>query len=67
LITFYIQNDNVIECLSNRGSINYFPDEYLNAIKNKDIDYLYSLGEDIYKKRKTKNAIINFLSKTAVM
>ena len=55
LITLYIQNDNVIECLSNRGSINYFPKEYLNSIKNKDIDYLYSLGEDIYKKRKPKN------------
>ena len=25
LINLYIQNDNVIECLSNRGSINYFP------------------------------------------
>lgn len=52
LIRKYASNDTVIECLHNEGTTKYLPAEYLNAIRNKDISYLYELGENMNKKEK---------------
>lgn len=49
LIREYVTNDSVIEILSNQVSIKYFSKEYLNAIRYKDIEYLYKLGRDFTK------------------
>lgn len=65
-IQLYVSNDNVIECINNEGSLKYFSEEYLNAIKNKNIKYLYELGEQLYRKKKMKNFFINFMSKIFV-
>ncbi|MCC2463968.1 glycosyltransferase family 2 protein, partial [Bacillus mobilis] len=65
-IQLYVSNDNVIECINNEGSLKYFSEEYLNAIKNKNIKYLYELGEQLYRKKKIKNLFINFMSKIFV-
>ncbi|NOU97333.1 glycosyltransferase [Paenibacillus sp. LMG 31456] len=66
-ITEYTSNDSVKECLNNEGSIRYFPEEYLNAIRNKDIEYLYKLGKGMYKKRRTKTIIMDIFSKLSVV
>lgn len=59
----YSSNNNVIECLSNEGSKRYFPNDYLLAIHNKDVDYLYSLGRNMYKKSLPKKYLISIISK----
>ncbi|MEI4828894.1 glycosyltransferase family 2 protein [Bacillus sp. FJAT-53711] len=63
LIQFYISNNTVIKCVSNGGAIKFFPKEYLNAIRNKDTEYLYHLGESMYKRARIRKSLINILSK----
>ncbi len=62
LIREYAENETVNECLRNEGAINYFSSEYLKAIETRDIEYLYQLGEKIYKSKKPKKALIKVLS-----
>lgn len=62
-IKFYVENDEVRECLRNEGSRKFFSQEYLNAIKYRDIEYLYELGEQMYNKNKPRKILINMLSK----
>ncbi|MCR8635397.1 glycosyltransferase family 2 protein [Paenibacillus radicis (ex Xue et al. 2023)] len=66
-ITEYVSNECVSECLVNEGSVAYFPQEYLNAIKDKDIDYLYEMGKKMYKKRRAKTMIMDIFSKLSVV
>lgn len=61
LIKQYVQNDSVSETLYNEGCTQYFSGEFLNAIKSKDIDYLYELGESLYKKKRLRNLIVHVL------
>ncbi|MDR7239971.1 glycosyltransferase family 2 protein [Neobacillus drentensis] len=63
----YVLNGSIIESINSEGSINYFQKEYLNAIKNRDIEYLYSLGKDLYRKRIPKVVLINVISKFSVI
>jgi glycosyltransferase involved in cell wall biosynthesis len=63
LIKEYTSNNKVVEATHNEGSINHFPPDYLNAIKNKDVDYLYALGKSIYKKKRPKMILMNVISK----
>jgi glycosyltransferase involved in cell wall biosynthesis len=63
LISTYVSNYYVIEALYNNGAIKYFSEEYLNAIRNKDITYLYELGKNMYTKRRPKKAMLNLVSK----
>ncbi|WP_078432597.1 glycosyltransferase family 2 protein [Metabacillus halosaccharovorans] len=62
-ISEYVSNDELIESIFNEGSIEYFPMEYLNAIKDKDIEYLYKLGKNAHNRNAPKKKIMNFLSK----
>lgn len=59
----YVTNDNVIESISNPGSKKYFPGEFLEAINNKDIQYLYELGRNSYWKQKPKKTLIAIMSR----
>ena len=67
LIKEYVKHPVVLECIVNDGSKRYFSEEFLNAINNQDIDYLYTLGRTIYKKRMVKNAMIKAYSKLALI
>jgi glycosyltransferase involved in cell wall biosynthesis len=67
LISSYISNPNLIESLSNEGSMKYFPDEFLNAIRVKDIDYLYYLGKNIYRKNRPRRLLINLFSRFLIV
>jgi glycosyltransferase involved in cell wall biosynthesis len=66
-IAEYVSNESVKECLNNEGSKKFFLEEYLQAIRHKDIDYLYEIGKKMYKKRKAKVAIMNIASKFSVI
>lgn len=59
----YVNHQVVKECLQNEGSKSYFPEEYLNAIQNKDIDYLYEVGKNLYNKRIFKNLMLRAYTK----
>lgn len=61
LIKCYISNFSIIESLENEGVKKYFTKEYLNAIRSHDIEYLFKLGKDLYKKRKPKIIVFKFL------
>ncbi|PHA03088.1 hypothetical protein COE51_01725 [Bacillus pseudomycoides] len=63
LIQSYVSNDTLIKCISNGGSIKFFPIDYLNAIRNKDTEYLYQLGENMYKRARSRKFLIRILSK----
>ncbi|RST72564.1 glycosyltransferase family 2 protein [Siminovitchia acidinfaciens] len=63
LIRIYVANSSVKESLHNKGSTEYFTKEYLNAIKNKDIDYLYQIGRHMYFRKKPKKTLNNIMSK----
>ncbi|MGG5738341.1 MULTISPECIES: glycosyltransferase family 2 protein [Bacillus cereus group] len=67
LIEEYVSNEKVIECLHNEGSRDYFSKEYLEAIKYKNIEYLYVLGERVYRKGKIKRGIKNVIAKFPVI
>ncbi|MEC2056049.1 hypothetical protein P9F83_12530 [Peribacillus psychrosaccharolyticus] len=41
-------------CTSNHGEKKYFPVEFIESIKNKNIDYLYGLGKRGRKIKKEK-------------
>ena len=67
LIEKYVSNEKVIECLHNEGSRDYVSKEYLDAIEYKNIDYLYALGEKMYRKGKIKRGIKNIIAKIPVI
>lgn len=62
IIKTYLSNPSLKETLNNEGAREYFSDEYLNAIKNEEVWYLYSLGEQMYKKARPKRLLMNSLS-----
>ncbi len=63
LIQSYVSNDTLIKCVSNEGSIKFFPKDYLNAIRNKDSEYLYQLGGNMYKRERSRKFLKSILSK----
>ncbi|WP_338789119.1 glycosyltransferase family 2 protein [Metabacillus sp. FJAT-53654] len=67
LIREYVSNDKVIECLTNKGSEKYFQKDYLNAIKDKNILYLFELGESMYKKKKLRRVLVSTASKLSII
>jgi glycosyltransferase involved in cell wall biosynthesis len=67
LICTYISNPIILECLDNRGVIKYFPSAYLDAIRNKNIDYLYNLGKVLYKKSLPRKIFLNVASKLSII
>ncbi|MEH7441324.1 glycosyltransferase family 2 protein, partial [Bacillus sp. JJ1122] len=62
IIGGFVTNSCLKESLDNQGVKKYFPKEYLEAIKNENIKYLYGLGEHLYKKSRPKRILINSLS-----
>jgi Glycosyl transferase family 2 len=67
IISDYVKNECVIECLSNAGANKYFPLDYLLAIKNNDVEYLYQLGYKQYKRSKPRRIMFKILSKVTVL
>ncbi len=66
-IMSYISNETLIETLYNKGSIKYFPTEYLSAIEKNNIDYHYRLGKDMYKTHRPKKLLLNAILKFSIV
>jgi glycosyltransferase involved in cell wall biosynthesis len=62
IIRKYTLNESVNESIENKGAINYFSDEYLRAIKNGDVNYLYNLGKQLYNKNRPKRIAMKMVS-----
>jgi glycosyltransferase involved in cell wall biosynthesis len=62
-IRAYTSNDMVVDCIDNEGAQRNFSVEYLNAIRHKDLDYLYKLGQKLYRYRRSKRIVVNILTK----
>ncbi|TXK82510.1 glycosyltransferase family 2 protein [Paenibacillus sp. N3.4] len=62
LIESYTLNETVVNCTSNGGASRYFPSEFLLAIRNKDVEFLYKLGQDMYRRARPRKILINVLS-----
>lgn len=58
----YVNDAQIIEAISNKGSINYFEKEFLDAIKSQDINYLYNYGKELYKKNKIRRILISIIN-----
>jgi glycosyltransferase involved in cell wall biosynthesis len=67
LIKTYVCNEDIIECTFNKDSINYFSEEYLKAIRTKNVEYLYELGKNIYIKKKPKKQLISLIAKLHIV
>ncbi|MDR7239970.1 glycosyltransferase family 2 protein [Neobacillus drentensis] len=62
LIRRYVNNQSIIESINNLGSKNIFSADFINAIRNQDVAFLYSIGEDMYTRKKVKRALKNFFT-----
>ncbi|WP_240418166.1 glycosyltransferase family 2 protein [Paenibacillus periandrae] len=63
LIMSYVCNDYFNEWISTDYAKEYFPVEYLNAIQSKDAEYLFRLGQGMYKKNIPKKYLLSIISK----
>ncbi|MEK3991759.1 glycosyltransferase family 2 protein [Robertmurraya sp. FSL R5-0851] len=61
-IMYYLNSIELLESINNENSIRYFDPDYLKAIENKDIDYLYKIGKQIYRKRIPRNMVLKAAS-----
>ena len=62
VILQYTGNQLIRESIQNKGSINYFTDDFLTAIEERDINFLYKLGQGIHNKGKYRRILLRFLS-----
>lgn len=67
VIKYYTLNESIRECIYNERSLTYFPKEFLNAIEKNDVEYLYRLGKQMYKKRIPRKIVSNIVSKLAIV
>ena len=62
IIYKFISCEEVIEAINSEGANNCFKVDYLNSIKNKDVNYLYNIGVNNLKDKSFKNLLINLLN-----
>lgn len=55
-----LEDGRLEEAIRNQGVGKYFPESYINALRNKDIEYLYNLGRD-YKKSYILKKLVKFI------
>lgn len=67
LINEYVSNQSVRECLNNEGSKEYFSPDYLQAISEKNVEFLYEFGLKMYNKKKPKMLLTKVLSRLSIL
>lgn len=67
IIKNYIKNDSILEAISNDGSIKYFDNSFLNAIKDSNVQYLFNIGKQLSNKSKKKKALLNIVTKLNIL
>ena len=67
VILSYVEDPYIRKCMSNKGCIQYFHSQnldcFLDAIKNKDIGYLYNFGIHLHSQGKLRRCLFDILSK----
>ncbi|NOU87837.1 glycosyltransferase [Paenibacillus sp. LMG 31460] len=58
-----VSDESLQECILNVGALRHFPEYFMNAIKNQDVEYLYYLGERLHIKNKPRKCVLNLLSR----
>lgn len=53
----YCNNDIILEAIKNEGAQKYFESDFINAINNRNTQYLSELGKRLYKTSKRNNRI----------
>ncbi|MFB3170670.1 glycosyltransferase family 2 protein [Neobacillus sp. 179-C4.2 HS] len=67
IIRNYTLNESVKECIYNEKSKTYFPKEYLKAIEQNNVEYLFQLGKEMYKKRIPRKIVSDIITKLAIV
>lgn len=67
VIKNYLVNNSIQEAITNEGSKRYFTVDYLEAISSFNTEYLYNLGEELYKQSKYKRLLKKILSKIEIL
>lgn len=67
IIKNYTKNDSILEAISNDGSIKYFDNSFLNAIKDSNVQYLFNIGKQLSNKSKKKKALLNIVTKLNIL
>ncbi|WP_026672549.1 glycosyltransferase family 2 protein [Alkalihalobacterium bogoriense] len=62
----YCNHPIVLKCTKNEAANKVLPEEYLQAIKSQNVDYLYNKGKRIYKKQGPKKLLLKLLNKIPV-
>lgn len=62
IIKKYLLDPNINEATSNKGALKYFPDDFLDALRNQDVSYFYNMGVLKYKKAKSKRSLLKIAS-----
>ncbi|MEG1725737.1 MAG: glycosyltransferase family 2 protein, partial [Anaerovoracaceae bacterium] len=63
LILEYVSNKSIIEALNNEGVKRYFDEVYLKSINDKDISYLYKIGQEGNRQFQKRQMLIKAVSK----
>ena len=63
----YTKDENILEAISNEGSKKYVEQDFLNAIKESDVDYLFNIGKQLSNKSKKKRFILNIVTKFNIL
>lgn len=58
----YLASNEIFECTTNGGCIKYFPNHYLTAIQQQDIEYLFNLGKSGYNKQRLRQNAVKLMS-----
>lgn len=66
-ILLYIDNNSIKEAIRNKGSIIYFEEVFIDAIENKDVNYLYQIGKDTQCKFKLRSNVVRIISKLNIL
>ncbi|WML25163.1 glycosyltransferase family 2 protein [Neobacillus sp. OS1-33] len=67
IIKNYISNDCVRDSILNDRSQKFLSKDYLNAIEQFNIEYLFQLGKKMYRKRLPKKILSNIVTKLAIV
>lgn len=61
-IAYFLNCNEIIEASKNERKRNYFEDKFLKSILNKDTNYFYNMGEEMYKSNKINRIIKKVLA-----
>lgn len=65
-IAIYLKSKEIKESINNENCIRYFEPNFLKAIESNDVDYLYKIGRQLFRKRMPRNIMMKVASILAI-